>query len=53
MYANVASGTLIVLGAVIAILGFILAGETVMVVLGLAAFCGGGLRALATRDRTS
>jgi hypothetical protein len=53
MYANFASGTLIVLGAVIAVLGFILAGEIVMVVIGLAAIFAGGLLAVASRDRTS
>lgn len=51
MYANFASGTLIVLGAVIAVLGFILAGELVMVATGLAAIFAGGLLGLVERER--
>lgn len=51
MYANFASGTLIVLGAVIAVLGFLLAGELVMVVTGLAAIFAGGLLGVAARER--
>ena len=43
MYVNVAAGTLIVLGAVIAILGFILAGSIPLIVVGLAAVAVGGL----------
>ena len=43
MYANFAAGTLIVLGAVIAILGFILAGSLAVIVTGLAAVAVGGL----------
>jgi uncharacterized membrane protein len=53
MYANFASATLIVLGAVIAVLGFILAGELVMVVTGLAAIFAGGLLSVASRERAS
>jgi uncharacterized membrane protein len=51
MYANFASATLIVLGAVIAVLGFILAGELVMVVTGLASIFAGGLLGVAARER--
>jgi hypothetical protein len=43
MYANFAAGTLIVLGAVIAILGVILAGSLPTVVVGLAAVAVGGM----------
>ena len=43
MYANVASGTLIVLGAVIAVLGFILAASFEMVALGLGSVAVGGM----------
>ena len=43
MYVNAAAGTLIVLGAVIAILGFILAGSIPLIVVGLAAVAVGGL----------
>jgi uncharacterized membrane protein len=50
MYANFASGTLIVLGAVIAVLGFLLAGELVMVVTGLAAIFAGGLLGVVARE---
>jgi hypothetical protein len=53
MYANLASATLIVLGAVIAVLGFILAGELVMVVTGLAAIFAGGLLSVPSRERAS
>ena len=53
MYANFASATLIVLGAVIAVLGFILAGKLVMVVAGLAAIFAGGLLSIAARERAS
>jgi hypothetical protein len=48
---NFASGTLIVLGAVIAVLGFILAGRIEVVVLGLAAVFLGGLLSLADKRR--
>jgi len=41
------------LGAVIAVLGFILAGELVMVVTGLAAVFAGGLLSVAGRERAS
>ena len=51
MYANFASGTLIVLGAVFAILGLILAGNMVVVVIGLASILAGGLLSLASRER--
>jgi hypothetical protein len=53
MYANFASATLIVLGAVIAVLGFIVAGELVMVVTGLAAIFAGGLISVAIRERAN
>lgn len=43
MYANFAAGTLIVLGAVIASLGFILAGSLPTVALGLGAVAVGGV----------
>lgn len=43
MYANFAAGTLIVLGAVIAILGFALAGSLPSAILGLAAVAAGGV----------
>ena len=50
MYANFAAGTLIVLGAVITVLGFLLAANMIMVVIGLLAVFGGGLlSALAQR----
>lgn len=42
MYANFAAATLIVLGAVIAVLGFILAGNLSMVLVGLGAIAVGG-----------
>ena len=51
MYANFASGSLIVLGAVFAILGLILAGNMVVVVIGLASILAGGLLSLASRER--
>ena len=51
MYANFASAALIVLGAVITILGFILAGEIVMVAIGLASIFAGGVLAIAARQR--
>lgn len=47
--ANLAAMVLVVLGAAIAILGFILAGNIVAVVVGLAAVFAGGL--LATMGR--
>jgi hypothetical protein len=43
MFANFAAGTLIVLGAVIAILGFILAGSIAFVALGLGSVAVGGM----------
>ena len=50
MYANFAAGTLIVLGAVIAVLGFILAGSLPTVALGLGSIAVGGmLSAMAKR----
>ena len=51
MYANFASAALIVLGAVVAILGFILAGELIMVAVGLASIFAGGVLAIAGRQR--
>lgn len=53
MYANFASGTLIVLGILIAVLGLFAAGEMVVVVVGLAAVVAGGLLgAVASRRPT-
>lgn len=52
MYANFASATLIVLGAVIAVLGFLLAASFPMVILGLAAIAVGGFIGILDR-RTS
>lgn len=49
MTTNFASGTLVVLGAVITVLGFILAGELTMVIVGLVAIFAGGL--LGARER--
>lgn len=43
MYASVAAGTLIVLGAVIAVLGFILAASIGLVLIGLGSIAAGGL----------
>ena len=43
MFTNFAAGTLIVLGAVIAILGFILAGSLPSAVVGLGAVAAAGL----------
>ena len=42
MYANFAAATLIVLGAVIAVLGFILAANMSMVLVGLGSIAVGG-----------
>jgi uncharacterized membrane protein len=51
MYANVAAGTLIVLGVLITVLGLFAAGEMVVVVVGLAAILAGGmLGAVAARQ---
>jgi len=49
MYTSFAAATLVVLGAVITVLGFLLAGNMVMVVIGLLAIFGGGL--LGTLER--
>lgn len=49
MYTNLASGLLIVLGTAIAVLGFVLAGEMVMVVIGLGSVGAGGI--LSVLDR--
>lgn len=43
MYANFASGTLIVLGTVLAVLGLLLAASVLLVVIGLTAIAVGGL----------
>ena len=43
MYANFAAATLIVLGAVIAVLGFLLAANISMVLVGLGSIAAGGL----------
>jgi hypothetical protein len=53
MYADFAAGTLIVLGAVIAILGFILAGSLPSVVTGMAAIAVGGLISALARRATA
>jgi uncharacterized membrane protein len=53
MYTNFASATLIVLGVVIAILGFLLAGNLQMVVIGLLSVLAGGLLGLADRRRVA
>jgi hypothetical protein len=50
MYANFASGTLIVIGVVIAILG-LLAGNLVLLVIGLVSVLAGGALGLADRRR--
>ena len=49
MYTNLAAGLLIVLGAVIAVLGFLLAGEMVMVVIGLGSIAAGGILGILDR----
>jgi hypothetical protein len=49
MYTGFAAGALIVLGVVITVLGFLLAGNILMVVIGLLAVFGGGL--LGTLER--
>ena len=49
MYANFAAATLITLGVVIGVLGFLLAGNLAMVVIGLLAVFAGGLLGLADR----
>ena len=49
MFADFAAGTLIVIGAVIAILGFILAGSMSLMALGLGAVAVGGLVSLASK----
>jgi hypothetical protein len=49
MYTGFAAGTLIVLGVVITVLGLLLAGNILMVVIGLLAVLGGGL--LGTLER--
>ena len=43
MHTSFAAGALVVLGSVITVLGFLLAGNMVMVVIGLLAIFGGGL----------
>jgi hypothetical protein len=53
MYTNFASATLIVLGVVIAVLGFLLAGNLQMVVIGLLSVLTGGLLGLADRRRVA
>ena len=52
MFANFAAGTLIVLGAVIAVLGFILGGSIPFVVVGLGAVAVGGLVSAAAKRTT-
>jgi uncharacterized membrane protein len=53
MYANFASGTLIVLGVLLAVLGVLAAGNMIMVVIGLASILAAGLLGVADRPRTS
>lgn len=53
MYTNFASATLIVLGVLIAVLGFLLAGNLPMVVVGLSSVLAGGLLGLADRRRAA
>ena len=49
MYTSFASGTLIVLGVVITVLGFLLAANLLMAVVGLVSVLAGGLLGLAER----
>ena len=49
MYANVASGALIVIGAVFAVLGLLAGGNPVVAVIGLVAIAVGGMLSLAAR----
>jgi hypothetical protein len=49
MYASFASATLIVLGAVITVLGFLLAGNLFMAVTGLLSIFAGGLLGILER----
>ncbi len=49
MYTTFASGTLIVLGVVITVLGFVLAANLVMATVGLVSVLAGGLLGLADR----
>ena len=49
MYASFASASLIVLGAVITVLGFLLAGNFLMVLTGLVSIFGGGLLGILER----
>ena len=49
MYTSFASGTLIVLGVVITVLGFLVAGNLLMAVVGLVSVLAGGLLGLAER----
>lgn len=49
MYANFAAGTLIVLGILITVLGFLLAGSMPMVLIGLGSITMGGI--LSVLDR--
>ena len=53
MYANFAAGTLIFLGALIAVLGLFAAGEMVVVVVGLAAVLAGGMLGAVAARRTA
>lgn len=49
MYTSFASGTLIVLGVVITVLGFLLAANLLMAIVGLGSVLAGGLLGLAER----
>ena len=49
MYANLASGILIVIGAVMAVLGFLLAANLLVVGIGLLAVLAGGVLSIAAR----
>jgi hypothetical protein len=53
MYANFASGTLIVIGVLLAVLGVLAAGNMIMVVIGLVSILAGGLLGVADRRRAS
>lgn len=53
MYATFASGTLIVIGVLLAVLGVLSAGNMVMVVIGLVSILAGGLLGVADRRRAS
>jgi hypothetical protein len=51
MYANVASGALIIIGSVFAVLGLLAGGNLVVATIGLLAIFAGGALSLAARPR--